>query len=243
MTSLYPHAGNVRHVSSAIQLQHPHECDLGTNRNGGIMITRSLFSALASILLFSACAAETKVQQGRMALLYGDPNAAIAAFQSAADLAPNHLYFSVFPQGTWTYLGRAYYTAEKYPEARQSLERAMVLHKDDRMAQLYLGLTLTRGEDRQRGLKEIESGLRGLHDWLDYVNRYAAFSYGQYWDPLREIRTEIQNGLAMISGKDSDWQKLIASGEWVGRQLEEEIDIARRQESRDRYRGDDRSGD
>ena len=243
MTRLYPHAGNVRHVSSAIQSQHPQERDLGTNRNGGIMITRSLFSALASILLFSACAAETKVQQGRMALLYGDPNAAIAAFQSAADLAPNHLYFSVFPQGTWTYLGRAYYAAGKYPEARQSLERAMVLHKDDRMAQLYLGLTLTRGEDRQRGLKEIESGLRGLLDWLDYVNRYAAFSYGQYWDPLREIRTEIQNGLAMISGKDSDWQKLIASGEWVGRQLEEEIDIARRQESRDRYRGDDRSGD
>ena len=119
----------------------------------------------------------------------------------------------------------------------------MSLHNDDNMAKLYLGLTLTRSEDRQRGLKEIESGLRGLHDWLDYVNQYAAYSYGQYWDPSREIRTEIQNTLAMISGKDIDRQKLIASAEWVGRKMEEEIDIARRQEARDRYRGDDRSGD
>ena len=208
------------------------------------MNIKSLFWGLASIIgLLSACAAETKVQQGRMALLYGDPNAAIASFQSAAEVDPNHLYFSVLPQGTWTYLGRAYYIAGKYPEARQALERAISLHNDDNMAKLYLGLTLTRSEDRQGGVREIESGLRGLHEWLDYVNQYGAFSYGQYWDPLNEIRSEIKNSLAMISGKDIDWQKLIASGEWVGRKIEEEIDIARQQEARDRYRGDDRSGD
>ncbi len=110
------------------------------------------------------------------------------------------------------------------------------------MAKLYLGLTLTRSGDRQRGLKEIESGLRGLHDWLDYVNQYAASSYGQYWDPTNEIRSEIKNSLAMISGKEIDGQKLIASGEWVGRKIEEEIDIARGQESRDRSRRDESSG-
>jgi len=207
------------------------------------MNMKNLFLGLASIILFiSACAAETKVQQGRMALLYGDPNAAIGSFQSAAELAPTQLYFSVFPQGVWTYVGRAYYMAGRYPEARQALERAISLHKDDSMAQLYLGLTLTRSGDRQRGLKEIESGMRGLHEWLDYVNQYAAFSYGQYWDPLNEIRSEIKISLAMISGKDIDWQKLIASGEWVGRKMEEEIDIARGQESRDRSRRDESSG-
>ena len=195
------------------------------------------------ILFLAACAAETKVQQGRMALLYGDPNAAIASFQSAAELDPNYFYFSVFPQGIWTYVGRAYYIAGKYPEARHALERAISLHKDDNMAKLYLGLNLARSGDRQSGLKEIEGGLRGLHEWLDYVNQYAAFSYGQYWDPTNEIRSEIKNSLTMISGKDIDWQKLIASGEWVGKKLEEEIDIARRQESRDRSRGDDRGGD
>lgn len=207
-------------------------------------MNKLFLGGVTSLLFFlSACAVETKVQQGRMALLYGDPNAAIASFQSAAELDPNRFYFSDFPQGIWTYVGRAYYIAGKYPEARQALERAISLHKDDNMAKLYLGLTLTRSGDRQRGLKEIEDGLRGLHEWLDYVEQYAAFSYGQYWDPLREIRAEIQNSLTMISGKDIDWQKLIASGEWVGRKLEEEIDIARQQESRDRSRGDDSGGD
>jgi hypothetical protein len=111
------------------------------------------------------------------------------------------------------------------------------------MAKLYLGLTLSRSGDRQSGLKEIEGGLRGLHEWLDYANQYAAFSYGQYWDPTNEIRSEIQNSLGMISGKEIDFQNLIASGEWAGRKMEEEIDIARRQESRDRSRGDDKGGD
>ena len=72
------------------------------------------------------------------------------------------------------------------------------------MANLYLGLSLARSGDRQKGLKEIESGMRGLHEWLNYVNQYAAFSYGQYWDPLEEIRSEIRNSLAMIVGKDID---------------------------------------
>jgi tetratricopeptide (TPR) repeat protein len=199
---------------------------------------------VTSLLFFlSACAVETNVQQGRMALLYGDPNAAIASFQSAAKLDPNRFYFSNFPQGIWTYVGRAYYIAGKYPEARQALERAISLHKDDNMAKLYLGLTLTRSGDRQRGLKEIESGLRGLNEWLDSINQYAAFSYGQYWDPTKEIRSEIQESLAMISGKQIDWEKLIASGEWIGRKTEEEIDIARREESRDRSRGDGSSSD
>ena len=203
---------------------------------------KNLFFGLASIILFiSACAAETKVQQGRMAMLYSDPNAAIGSFQSAAELAPDRLYFSVFPQGSWTYVGRAYYMAGRYPEARQALERATSLHKDDNMAKLYFGLTSARSGDRQSGLKEIEDGLRGLHEWLDYVNQYAASSYGQYWDPTNEIRSEIKNSLAMISGKEIDGEKLIASGEWVGRKMEEEIDIARGQESRDRSRRDESS--
>jgi tetratricopeptide (TPR) repeat protein len=177
-----------------------------------------------------------------MALLYGDPKVALGSFQSGAELDPNYLYFSVLPQGIWTYVGRANYALGRYPEARQALERAVSLHREDAMAKLYLGLTLARSGDRQRGLKEIESGLRGLHEWLDYANRYAAFSYGQYWDPTKEIRAEIQNSLRMISGTDIDWQKLMANGEWVGRKMEEEIDIARRQESQDRSRGDDRGG-
>jgi tetratricopeptide (TPR) repeat protein len=208
------------------------------------MNVKNVLLRLASIaLFFSGCAAQTNVQQGRVALLYGDPKVALASFHNAVELDPDDLYFSVLPQGIWTYVGRASYAAGRYAEARQALERAVSLHQEDNMAKLYLGLTLTRSGDRQRGLKEIESGMRGLHEWLDDVNQYAASSYGQYWDPTNEIRSEIKNSLAMISGKEIDGQKLLASAEWVGRKMEEEIDIARRQESRDRSRRDESSGD
>ena len=104
------------------------------------------------------------------------------------------------------------------------------------MARLYLGLTLARSGNRQQGLKEIESGMRGIHDWLEYITQARRFSYGLYWDPRREIRSSIEGDLAVLSGKGINVQKLIADGEWLGKRVEEEIDLAprdERQESRD----------
>jgi hypothetical protein len=51
-----------------------------------------------------------------------------------------------------------------------------------------------------------------------------------YWDPRQEIRTEMRTDLTMLSGKEIDWQKVIASSEWIGSKMEEEIDRARRDE-------------
>jgi hypothetical protein len=68
-----------------------------------------------------------------------------------------------------------------------------------------------------------------LHDWLEYTKRNSF--YGQFWDPSRVISSEIDADLAMISNRDIDWPKVIASGEWVGKKMEEEIDLARRDES------------
>ena len=191
-------------------------------------------------LLLSGCAtAGGQIQAGRQDLLYGDPNNAVAHFQQAAEINPDYLYFSVLPQGVWTYVGRAYYATGKLPEARQALERAVSRHPDDNLAKLYLGLVLARDGDRPRGLKEIEGGMRGIHDWLDYIQQRFAFSYGRFWDPNRTIRSEIASDLAMIS-KGADWPKLIAGGEWVGKQMEEEIDRARRDETQELFSGEGR---
>lgn len=191
-------------------------------------------------LLLSGCAtAGGQIQAGRRDLLYGDPNNAVAHFQQAAEINPDYLYFSVLPQGVWTYVGRAYYATGKLPEARQALERAVSRHPDDNLAKLYLGLVLARDGDRPRGLKEIEGGMRGIHDWLDYIQQRFAFSYGRFWDPNRTIRSEIASDLAMIS-KGADWPKLIAGGEWVGKQMEEEIDRARRDETQELFSGEGR---
>jgi len=49
--------------------------------------------------------------------------------------------------------------------------------------------------ERQGGLKEIESGLRGIDSFLDNINRTQAFGIGRFWDPNRDIRSAIQYNL------------------------------------------------
>ena len=118
-------------------------------------------------------------------------------------------------QSVWSYVGRSEYLTGRLPQARQTLERALASNREEDIARLYLGLTLAREGDRQRGLKEIEGGMRGINSFLDYINQAQRFSIGQYWDPGRDIRSAIQSDLAMISGKDLDWQRLTADTEWL----------------------------
>ena len=77
---------------------------------------------------------------------------------------------------------------------------------------------------------------------VEYVDQNHGASFGRFWDPAREIRSAIQTDLAMISGRDIDWQKLIASSEWVGKRMELESDLARRDETIERNRESDSRG-
>jgi tetratricopeptide (TPR) repeat protein len=190
--------------------------------------------ALFSLLVFlSGCAAfqaGSDVVSGRRAFLIGNNEAALSYFQSAAQQDPNYVYGFALPQGIWSYVGRAEYATGKFPQARQTLERALSLNKNADVARLYLGLTLARGGDHQQGLKEIEGGMKGLYEQIEYIIQAHRYTYGRFWDPRSEIRSAIQGDLAMLSGKDVDVQKLIADGEWLGKRVEEEIDLARRDE-------------
>ncbi|MBI4489632.1 MAG: tetratricopeptide repeat protein [Deltaproteobacteria bacterium] len=196
-------------------------------------------------ILLSGCVsfrAGGEIQHGRVALMYGDPNVALAHFQRAVEIAPDYRYdFSILSQGVWTYVGRAYYAAGKLPQARQALERAVSRYQDDSLARLYLGMVLARDGDRQRGLKEIGAAFGELQAWFDHLDRYHP--YARFWDPGRQVRAEIQRSLAMVSGKEPNWQELIASGEWLGRVMEEEIDLSERQRRfEERRDGDDNDG-
>jgi tetratricopeptide (TPR) repeat protein len=183
----------------------------------------------------------TEVNSGRRAFLIGNNEAALSYFQSAAQKDPNYVYGTALRQGIWSYVGRTEYATGKFPQAQQTLQRALSANREEDVARLYLGLALARAGDRQAGLKEIEGGMRGIHDWLEYVTEAHRFSFGQFWDPRREIRSAIQGDLAMISGRDLDWKKLIADGEWLGKQIEEEGDRARDDETRERSRDGGRS--
>jgi tetratricopeptide (TPR) repeat protein len=190
--------------------------------------------ALSVFFVLSGCAsfqAGSQILAGRQALLTNNPEQALVYFQQVAQTDPNYIYTSgLYREGVWTYLGRAQYATGKLEDGRQSFERALSVYKDDYLARLYLGLTLLRSGDQSRGLKELEAGLKGLYDWLEYMN-YSR-PHEAFWDPRRQIRSEIEKTLAMIAGKDTNAQKLLESAEWIGMEMEKEIDRVRRDEKR-----------
>jgi tetratricopeptide (TPR) repeat protein len=210
------------------------------------MTTLGLSMLLPLVLLVTGCASlqnGTSFQAGRRALLRGDNETALAYFQTVAQRDPDYTYGTAYQQGVLSYLGRTEYLTGKLPQARQTLERALSTnHQEDDLTRLYLGLTLARGADRAQGLKQMEAGMRGIHDWIEYITEAHRFSFGQYWDPARDIRTAIENDLRMLSGREPDMSKAIASGEWIAKRMEEEEDKASHQESRDLQRDSENNG-
>ena len=209
------------------------------------MKIKNSLALFSLFVFFTGCAtiqSAGNLQYGRQALLGGNNEAALGYFQRAAQLDPNYVYAtgSSPKQSVLSYVGRSEYLTGRFPQARQTLERALASRNtDEDIARLYLGLTLAREGDRQRGLKEIESGMRGINGFLDYINQAQRFSIGQFWDPDMDIRRAIRSDLAMISGKDLDWQRLTADTEWLGIRMEQESDLARRQESFENNRDSD----
>ena len=170
-----------------------------------------------------------------------DPELALPYFLQAAQDNPNYVYQSVnFREGIWTYVGRTQYATKRYVEARQSLERALAVDPNDQLARLYFGLTLARSGEAARGTKEILSAMRGLHDWLEYMNRSRPFE--AYWDPLREIRKAIEIHVPGGPGNDAvTSEQLIPDAEWLGNKMEDEIERVRQDERRQFERNFDRS--
>ena len=201
-------------------------------------ISLALFSLFVFLTGCTSLQTGGEVQSGRQALLEGKNEAALGYFYSAAQKDPHYVYTtgSSPKQGVWSYVGRSEYLTGRFPEARKNLERAVASNQQEDIARLYLGLTFAREGDRQRGLKEIEGGMRGINSFLDYINQAQRYSIGQFWDPDRDIRSAIQSNLAMISGKDLDWQRLSADTEWLGIRMEQESDLARRQQGYDQSR-------
>jgi tetratricopeptide (TPR) repeat protein len=196
--------------------------------------TKPWVGRLFLVFLVTGCVAfqvAGQVQSGRQALLINNNEQALAYFQQAAQTDPNYIFQSgLYREGIWTYVGRSQYNLGRLTEARQSLEKALAIYQDDYLARLYLGLTLLRSGEDSRGRKEIEAGMKGLYDWLEYINRTRP--YMSFWDPLREIRSETEKSLQTLSDRDVDRQQLIASAEWLGQRMENEIDLVRRDEQR-----------
>jgi len=110
---------------------------------------------------------------------------------------------------------------------------------------LWLTLDLWHGACREARMVTPEEGERAPYLIRAPYFRWKEVVRGEL-DPVKGMmqgKLRLQGDLAMIAGRDLDWQKLIADGEWVGKKMEEEIDLARRQESQERSRDSDSNGD
>jgi tetratricopeptide (TPR) repeat protein len=189
--------------------------------------------AFSLVIFLYGCATvqETgQIEAGRQALFKGNNQAALSYFQSVSQTNPNAVYGATLRMGIFTFLGQAQYLNGDYTQARQSLQKALSMHPGDNVARLYLGLTQARLGDRQTGLKNIQAGMSGIANFLNYLNTNFAYSFGQFWDPGGQIRASIKTDLAMISSGNVDWPQLIADGERLGIRIEEEEDKARQQQ-------------
>ena len=184
-------------------------------------------AGLSLTVLLSACAAIRgggEVDQGRQALLAGNYQAALGYFQQAEQTDPDYMYSAELREGVLSYLGRAQYLTGNYAQARQTLEKDLSHHRSDNVARLYLGLTLYRLGDQKGALTNIQRGMSGIYNWLDYLNNNFRFEFGQGWDPGGTIRAGIKTDLDMISSGKIDWPRLIADGEALGIGIEQEED-------------------
>lgn len=192
--------------------------------------------ALTLLVFISGCTsfqASSDVAAGRRAMFAGNNEAALAYFHKAAQTDPSYRYGTAYQQGIFSYVGRSEYAVGRYPQARETLEKALTVNREEDLARLYLGLTLARSGARQQGLREIESGMKGIFSWINYVNEAHRYSFGRFWDPARTIRSSIEEDLAMMTARDVDVQQVVARVERIGRLMEEEGDNARRDESRE----------
>jgi tetratricopeptide (TPR) repeat protein len=203
-------------------------------------ITMKVIYFLAGVslsVLLSACATIRgggEVDQGRQELLKGNYQQALGLFQDAEKVDPTYVYGTELRAGVSSYLGRTQYLTGNYAEARQTLEKAVSQHRSDNVARLYLGLTLYRLGDQKAGLTNIQRGMEGINNWLDYLNQNFRLEFGQDWDPGGTIRAGIKTDLAMISSGKIDWAQLIAGGERLGIRIENEEDYYRVQNYRRR---------
>jgi tetratricopeptide (TPR) repeat protein len=91
----------------------------------------------------------------------------------------------------------------------------------------------------QRGLREAERALKEIQAWQD---RIRGTEYGRFWDARKRIRAQVEANLTMIATKKTDRQEFLAGLEWIGKAIEEEVQLVRRDKAEFEKRRGDRSG-
>ena len=91
----------------------------------------------------------------------------------------------------------------------------------------------------QQGVRESERALKEIQTWQD---RIRGTEYGAFWDARKRIRAQVEANLTMIATKKTDRQEFLGGLEWVGKAIEEEVGLARRDKLEAEKRGRGRPG-
>ena len=181
-------------------------------------------------VFFSGCGpsfqAGADVAQGRQALFRGDYPTALSFFQMAVQADPNYVYGNELREGVLSYLGRAQYLTGRLPEAQKTLQQSLAIHKSGNLARLYLGLTLAKEGDPKTGAGEVQKGLRGMGQFINYIVNAFSDSFGSFWDSNGSLRKSIAAAEAMVAAADIDWSTLIPNCETLAINYEQVEDIA-----------------
>ncbi|MBI2996936.1 MAG: tetratricopeptide repeat protein [Deltaproteobacteria bacterium] len=116
-----------------------------------------------------------------------------------------------------TLLGRAYYKKGRYGDARQILERALLVKKDDEIAWLALGLAQMRLGEDQKGLETVKGA-------LTLLGRAMTDGYREYpeWDPNRVVRTSLRRSVVQATKGLEEKNDLIRSLEVLLDRIDDE---------------------
>ena len=128
-------------------------------------------------------------------------------------------------------------TAESESQLRKAGADDFLLDEIKKIRAEALKQQKTNESQLGQSTKELAAALTDIRDQLDYLNKTRT---GIFWDPNREIRSQIQTGLSLLSAPRPDWQKVFSTGESVGQKIEEEIDVVRREESQELRRQQER---
>lgn len=91
----------------------------------------------------------------------------------------------------------------------------------------------------QHGVREAERALKEIQKWQDQIR---GTEYGRFWDTRKRIRGQVEANLAMITAQKTDHQDFIGGLEWLGKAIEEEVQLVRRDKAEFEKRRGDRSG-
>ena len=182
-------------------------------------------------MVFSGCAGGglaggSDVSQGRQAMFRGDNQTALAHFQSAAQANPNYIFGTEMREGVLSFLGRAQYLNGQLTPARSTLQQAVAQHKSDNLARLYLGLTQARQGDQKTATANIDGGLKGMGDFVNYIVNTFSNSFGSFWDQDGSVRKAIATNRTMLASGKFDWSSLISNCERLALNYEQLEDIA-----------------